>query len=338
MTALSQYERLESLGLWRATRTDQRREVIVSFGDATLVVSDSAGRPLSHWSLPAVARLNPQEVPALFAPDADATETLEIDDPTMIAAIDTVRGSLIKAAQPKRGRLRQMLTLALLLAVIGGTSLWGPDALRKQTAASVSDLRRAEIGATVLGHLQARTGPVCRGPRGRAALQTLTTRLFGRQAPGQIVVLPAALPGPFTLPGALTVIDRSMLVRYDDPLIAAGDIIAARARGDDPLDDLLRYAGLPATIQLLTSGRLPETALSGYADFLLASGLRPVSETVLLRAFGAADVSSAPYASLRSARDQNGATLITSDPMRGKMPVPVLTDAEWIQVQAICDS
>ncbi|SHF35024.1 hypothetical protein SAMN05444339_105144 [Loktanella atrilutea] len=336
MTALAQYERLESLGLWRANRTDQRREVIVSFGDATLVVSDGAGRPLSHWSLPAVARLNPQEVPAVFAPDADATETLEIDDPVMIDAIDTVRGSLVKAL-PRRGRLRQMLTLALLLAVIGGTALWGPDALRRQTADSVSALRRAEIGATVLGHLQARTGPVCRGTRGRAALETLMTRLFGRDAPGQIVVLPAALPGPFTLPGDLTVIDRSMLVRYDDPLIAAGDVIAARASTGDPMEALLRHAGLPATIQLLTSGKLPEAALSDYADALLAQGPRPVSEAVLLRAFADAKVSSAPYASLRSARDQNGATLITSDPMRGQTPVPVLTDAEWIQVQAICD-
>ncbi len=309
----------------------------MSFGNATLVVSDSAGRPLSHWSLPAVARLNPHDMPALFAPDADATETLEIDDTDMIAAIDAVRGQLIKA-KPKRGRVRQVLTAAILLVVFGGTALWGPDALRHQTADAVPALRRAEIGATVLGHLQARTGPVCRGARGRVALQRLRTRLFGQQGPGQIAVLPAALPGPIFLPGGLIVIDRAILARYDDPLVTAGDIVAASARTTDPLEDLLRHVGLGATIQLITSGELPDEAMADYATSLLARDEAPPSESTLLPAFAKAKLSSAPYAALRTARDQNGASLITSDPMQGQTMEPVLTDAEWIQLQGICDS
>ncbi|MBU0861960.1 MAG: hypothetical protein KKI16_08290, partial [Alphaproteobacteria bacterium] len=154
MTALSQYDRLESLGLWRAARTDQRREVIVSFGNATLVVSDAAGRPLSHWSLPAIVQLNQGVVPAVFAPDADAAESLEIDDPIMIDAINTVRGQIVKA-QPRRGRLRQGLTAAVLIAVTVAAATWGPALLRDQAAGSLSDLRRAQVGAAVLGHLQA---------------------------------------------------------------------------------------------------------------------------------------------------------------------------------------
>ena len=50
MTALKEYARLESGGLWRADADAQRRDVIVSFGDATLVISDSAERALAHWS------------------------------------------------------------------------------------------------------------------------------------------------------------------------------------------------------------------------------------------------------------------------------------------------
>ena len=56
-TALTEYARLESGGLWKAGPDAQRREVVVSFGEATLVLSDTAGRPLTHWSLPAVERL-----------------------------------------------------------------------------------------------------------------------------------------------------------------------------------------------------------------------------------------------------------------------------------------
>lgn len=337
MTALTQYDRLESLGLWRASRAAQRREVVVSFGNATLVVSDTAGRPLSHWSLPAVKRLNPHDSPALFAPDVDASETLEIDDADMITAIETVRGSLARV-QPRQGRLRQVLTVAILLTVVGAGAVWGPDALRNQAAATVTDQRRAEIGAIILGHLQAQTGPSCRGPRGQAALHRLRTRLYGPGRGGQVVVLPAALPGPLALPGGLTVIDRAVLVRYDDPSVAAGEIIAADARDGDPLDAVLRQAGLRASVHLLTEGTLPDDALSNFAAALLARDDSPPTEAALLLAFATAKVPSTPYAALRTARDQNGAELIRSDPMRQQTVPQILSDTDWIRLQSICDS
>jgi hypothetical protein len=65
MTALSEFERLEAPGLWRPTPEAQRLNVIVSVGDATLTISDMQDRPLSHWSLPALHRLNPGKTPAL---------------------------------------------------------------------------------------------------------------------------------------------------------------------------------------------------------------------------------------------------------------------------------
>jgi len=69
MTALKKYERLESPGLWRDTPGGQRREVIVAFREATLVLSDPrTDSPLSHWSLPAVERLNTGALPALYGP------------------------------------------------------------------------------------------------------------------------------------------------------------------------------------------------------------------------------------------------------------------------------
>jgi len=46
MTALSKYDRLEATGLWRADPEAQRREVIVSIGNATLVIADINDRHL----------------------------------------------------------------------------------------------------------------------------------------------------------------------------------------------------------------------------------------------------------------------------------------------------
>lgn len=65
MTALNQYERLEAFGVWRETPKAQLRDVVVSFGDATLILTDPRSNvPLTHWSLPAVTRLNPGAMPA----------------------------------------------------------------------------------------------------------------------------------------------------------------------------------------------------------------------------------------------------------------------------------
>ena len=54
MTALKGYERLECTGLWRSGPAIQRREVVVSCGQATLILTDMQNRPLAHWSLAAV--------------------------------------------------------------------------------------------------------------------------------------------------------------------------------------------------------------------------------------------------------------------------------------------
>ena len=115
MTALSEYARLETTGLWRETPDSQRREVVVSLGDATLVISTMTDSALSHWSLPAVHRLNPGKRPALYAPDAEADELLEISEPQMIEAIETLRRA-IDRTRPKPGRLRW---LGMLMSFAG---------------------------------------------------------------------------------------------------------------------------------------------------------------------------------------------------------------------------
>ena len=91
MTALDKYQRLEATGLWRETSEVQRREVIVSMGDASLTISDLQDRPLTHWSIAAIERANPNKRPAVFHPDADPSETLELGDneAEMIEAIET---------------------------------------------------------------------------------------------------------------------------------------------------------------------------------------------------------------------------------------------------------
>lgn len=96
MTALKEYQRLEAVGIWRENPKSQRHNVVVSLGDATIVVMDMQSRPLTHWSIPAVERANPGVLPAIYHPDGDPSETLEIaeDEIMMIEAIEKLRSAI----------------------------------------------------------------------------------------------------------------------------------------------------------------------------------------------------------------------------------------------------
>mgnify|MGYP003304514598 CR=1 FL=1 len=79
MTALDKYQRIEALGLWRDDHGSQRKDVLISIGETTLLISDMQERPLAHWSLAAIERSNPGNFPAIYHPDGDQEESLELN-------------------------------------------------------------------------------------------------------------------------------------------------------------------------------------------------------------------------------------------------------------------
>ena len=129
MTALTKYDRLEAAGLWRAAPDQQRVDVVVCIGDATLTIKDMRDQALAHWSLAAIARANPGKRPALFHPEGDSTETLEIaaDEDEMIRAIEKLRKA-VERARPHKGRLRGFLTAGILAAGLAAAVVLLPDA------------------------------------------------------------------------------------------------------------------------------------------------------------------------------------------------------------------
>lgn len=338
MTALSQFDRLEAPGLWRATPEAQRQNVVVSLGDATLTVTDTSERPLSHWSLPTVQRLNPGKVPAIYAPsaDGDAGETLEIDDDDMIAGIEQVR-AVIKRRRPRSGRLRLVLTLGLV-ALLGTLALtWLPGALVRQTVSVLPDVTRSAVGQKLLIRVRRVAGVPCSAPSGRAALAKLSRRVLGTPA-GSVVVLSAGVSHAGHLPGGIILINRALLEDYEEPDVAAGFMLAEneRARRDDPMVALLNHAGTIATAKLLTSGKIAESVLDSYAETLLTTPPTPLPDDVLLTRFAEAKVRSTPYA---FALDQTGESvlgLIEADPVPVAAAEPLLPDADWISLQGIC--
>ena len=337
MTALPQYERLEAPGIWRESPQAQRQEVIVSFGDATLVIADDRSvTALAHWSLPALVRRNPGKLPAIYAPSEEPGEELEIDDETMVEAIERVH-SILESRRPHPGRLRGWLTGGTLAGAGLLAVFWLPGALIAQAARVAPQAKRVEIGHQVLAELTTLTGMPCSTGQGRRALKALSTRLSG---PEEIVVLPQALKGARRLPGKVVAIGRDTIAGPDTPEVAAGHIIAAElaSAGEDPLLSLLEWAGAGAAFRLLTTGDLPDSALRGYGQVLLANPPSMPNADALLSAFAQAGVSSTPYAYSLDPSGESVLSVIEADPFKGApAPRPVLDDAQWIALREICD-
>jgi len=336
MTALKRFQRLESPGVWREHPEAQRRDVILSFGDASLVVSDQREQVLTHWSLAAIERLNPGQLPALYSPGEDSAEALEIDEPMMIEAIEAVR-SAIARGRPHPGRLRLLILAAIAASIAAVGIFWLPGALVRHTVSVVPASVRAEIGRDLLSRIDRLAGRPCGRPGGQAALDRLTDRLL----PGEgtrVVVLPGGMPRAMHLPGNIIVLNRALVEDYADADAVAGFILAERARAEraDPLAELLKDAGLAATLRLLTSGALPDDALEAHAERLMTEPPTPLTDAELLARFERTHVSSAAYGYARDVSGESVLRLIEADPMRGQKTKPLLSDRDWVQLQAIC--
>ena len=340
MTALKKYQKLESPGLWRDAPQDQRRNVVVSFGEASLILSDPKTElALSHWSLPAVERRNPGERPAIFAPGPDAHESLELDDPDMVAALETVQSALA-TRRPRPGRLRGTLLVLATVSVLAVVALWLPGALITHTAAVVPAAKRAEIGERALRDVIRLTGTPCAHALGQKAMAEMAERLFGPlNTPILLAVNDGASPA-LHLPGDVILLSHSLFDAQNGPQAAAGAALVEQARSTarDPLIPVLEHAGLVATLRLLTTGDLPDTALDGYGEVLVMTAPLAMPDPVLVAAFGKAGVPTTPYAETLDAGHPARQGLIDDDPFAAGPPTALMADEAWVSLQAICES
>ena len=338
MTALRKYLRLESPGLWREAPDARLREVIVGLRDATLVLTDPRTEAaLSQWSLPAIARLNPGKMPAIFGVGAEMAETLEIDDPDMTAALETVQ-SAIERRRPRRGRLRGIVTAGVLAVLAGLAVFWLPDRILRYTATMLPAPTRAELGQDALADLTRLTGSPCAGKPGMAALAALEDRLDSTGAPLRIVIVREALAQPLHLPGGIVVLPDAVLQAAASPDVIAGHLLAERQRAvaEDPVLAVLRHAGLLPTLHLLTQGSIDPEAVSGYGQTLLTQAPAAVADEPLLALFAAAGISSAAYAFALDASGETTLGLIEADPSRNGSAPAVLDADAWQDLKAIC--
>ncbi|WP_298293235.1 hypothetical protein [uncultured Litoreibacter sp.] len=337
MTALKDYDRLESIGIWRESSETQRRDVAVTFGDASLIIKDKTDTALAHWSLPAVHRVNPGKRPALFKPAPDAEEELELDDNEMIDAVEKIRKTIEKR-RPHSGRLRLAVSSGIVAAIVAVGFLWLPQALVRNTVAVLPESTRLAIGTTLLGHMTRLTGDTCRDTLGAAALARLKTRALQSKLRKAYVVPDLGTRDTLVLPGRLLLLDATLVEDHDSPDVAAGYMIKALTdrRDADPMTALLQQAGSKSTFRLLTTGHIDDAALKSYAETLLAQPEQPILSQPLLASLKSARVSATPFAYAVDVTGEATIELIEADPFRGADAPRLLSDGDWISLQAIC--
>ena len=334
MTVLAKYQRLEAEGIWRSGAQAQRRDVIVSIGDATITISAANGTALTHWSLPAMERLNPGERPALYRPSGDSPETLEIAEAEMIDALEKVLKYIRRGNSGSAG-VRRFATIGTALVILGAAALWLPPATIRYTASLVPDVARASIGAALLEDMDRVAGAPCASPAGLRALESLKRRLFGPDGP-RLVVLSSTLRETSHLPGGTILISHTLVEDFETPDVLAGYVLAEdiRMQQEDPLARLLDFAGLRAALGLLLQGKVPDAAMKRMAEGVVAETPGVVSDGDLLQSLQSREIPAKPYALARDFSGTSTAALIQAEAPAGPL---VLEDGDWIALQRICE-
>lgn len=337
MTALQEFQRLEAAGLWRAGSDEQRRDVIVSLGDATLTITDMRDQPLAHWSIAAVVRANPGHFPACYHPDGDPSETLEIaeDEEMMLAAIEKIQTAIDKS-RPHPGRLRVLGLTGIVAAAVALLVFGLPRAMHQQTLSVVPEVQRQAIGQALLTRVERVAGRACQSPETAPILAALARRT----GVARVMILREGLAESLALPGGIILLNRAYVEDFEDPAVAAGAILVERARAaaEDPLSGLLDEGGMTTSFRLLTTGEVRRDTLDRYAETSLGKD-RPAMDTeAVLGEFARAGVPSTPYAYAQDVTGETTLGLIEADPVpRSTQAAPVMSDRDWVQLQNICD-
>ena len=334
MTALKKYQRLECTGLWRSDLSAQRREVILSFGKATLVLTDSQNRVLSHWSLAAVEVQKGKMGEATLRPGAEAEETIEIKDKIMLEALLKVRKT-INQTSPHPGKLRLIIAILTLVVISSVTIFLGPPAVISYASKVLPNAKRLQLGQALGQRIGQLAGPYCEKPEGTIAAQKLAKRLNSKNLK-QILVLPGGRDKAIIIPGGIAILFENMIKTTSNPEVTAGYILSALAdyENKEPIQLHLSKVSFPVSLSLIMSNELSETQIDKLAKNALALLPDPASNSLILNSFRTAQVSSTPFARILS--NKNSAYLINNDPYPKNSPNLILPDGAWLGLQSIC--
>ena len=213
MTAIDKFIRLEAVGYWYEAGRQEGREVIVSFGDATLQLTSLKDQPLTHWALRATQRIGTRGEAVIYSADPEQHEILEIEDRDMIRAISAVSSALAPEAPPKYGR---WLWRGVLVCVVAICLYLAPPIITKTATTLTPPARISELSAQMQGRLETDYGAACNGWQGQHALAAFSAKLFPAHHINLLVF--ENHPGPsLALPGDAISFSRDTVEKAESP-------------------------------------------------------------------------------------------------------------------------
>ena len=335
MTALERYQRLEATGLWREGADATPREVIVSFGDATLTLSDLEERPLGHWALAGMRVLEETPEASVYATTPDAYETLAIRDDDMIAAIAAVSRAPGPHRRPAPARRSRRMWIALaLMALVAAVATVGPVLLRGQAVRMTSPEGAAEYGDRMLLDIMDRRGALCAAPEGIRALEDLAARVLPGSDMTTIRVLGLGTAPFALLPGGAILLDRRVVETAPGPEVIAGWIaLAGPTPGPDAgVEALMRVAGPLGQLRHVFSGDVGAPVLARAAAAVLDTEPPADRAPLAMARVETAGMGSAPFAESLRAAGVAAPAGSTGDPLAA----PAVAAAEWAAIRAVC--
>lgn len=350
MTALDQYQRLEAVALWRPTPDADPREVIVSFGNATLTLMNMDEQPWAHWSLAAVQEIGSDAGGLVLTPDPDQAETLTLNDPDMIEAIRAISTGTSQQPDAVR-RIRLLMPILLTIAVLIGIGLMARHPITAYLSHQIDDVTWERAGIALTTELMLPDNArLCR-INSPGALRTtrghpLLAQISARLTTGGTTIRPtiARFEGApvLFLPGSLVLINADVIDRADQPEQIAGLLALAQARHNLNLnrDVITQTLGLMGTIRLAFSGAIPQA----YYDEILTALEQSAqhdgqADSAALRLLTTAQLPSLPVSLLLN---EYGVprlrieALQAGDSIGPAIYTPALDDADWLRLQATC--
>ena len=168
-------------------------------------------------------------------------------------------------------------------------------------------------------------------------LAKLGARLFGDNS--QSIRVVSGELDTARLPGNVIIVGRSLLESVDGTEPVAGFLLRERLRAEasDPLAEFFRAAGAAAATALALGRAADEDEFRQAALAYVQADEPEVTAESLIQAFRSAGIPSTPFARSLGRSDPLAYELARQDPFRSASYAPLLDDADWLTLQALCE-
>jgi len=290
MTALAEYARLEAPARYFDGHSALPREVMLNFGERSLVIMGYDGVAIAHWPLASLRAISRRGDPTTqLVPHPESDERIILEDREMIQAIARVCPNLYARPVDRRGLRRALAwgvgavgaVLALVFVIIPELAgqlapLIPPEREQKLGDAVVAEIQDLlalpeRVGLEGEGEEDASRPLFCGDPAGLAALERMTTRLdpgTDLPYPVRVSVLDFPMINAFAVPGGRIVLFSGLIDKAESPEEVAGVLAHEMAHvvHRDPTVGVLRAAGTAGLLGMLFGDIFGATILVAGAE------------------------------------------------------------------------